>query len=49
VKRICVFYRLADKWVARETKIEWIVCKECQRKVSVGRRHGLMRKAMREY
>jgi hypothetical protein len=30
VKRLCVFYRLADRFLGNK-KIEWIVCKECQR------------------
>lgn len=34
VKRLCVFYKFADKWVGK--KIEWIVCKECQKKLRAG-------------
>ncbi len=30
MKRLCVFYRLADRFLGNK-KIEWIVCKECQR------------------
>ena len=29
MKRLCVFYRLADRFLGNK-KIEWIVCKECQ-------------------
>ena len=30
MKRLCVFHRLADRFLGNK-KIEWIVCKECQR------------------
>ena len=35
MKRICVFYRLADRFLGNK-KIEWIVCKECQRRLVAG-------------
>lgn len=34
MKRLCVFYRLAQDWLGRP--VEWIVCKECQRKLQRG-------------
>lgn len=33
-KRLCVFYFDAASWI--DKKIEWIVCKECQRMISRG-------------
>lgn len=35
MKKLCVFYRLADRFLGNE-KIEWIVCKECQRRLVAG-------------
>ena len=34
VKRLCVFYYRADEWLGK--RVEWIVCKECQRKLVRG-------------
>jgi len=34
MKRLCVFYKSAAKFVGKP--IEWIVCKECQRKLQRG-------------
>jgi len=31
MKRLCIFYRLAGKWLDKD--INWIVCKECQKKL----------------
>jgi hypothetical protein len=33
LKRLCVFYYRAARWAGR-TKIEWIVCKQCRRKIN---------------
>ena len=35
VKRLCVFYIRAYQWLG-STKVEWIVCKECQKKLNRG-------------
>jgi hypothetical protein len=34
MKRLCVFYYTADSWFGK--KIEWIICKECQKKLKRG-------------
>jgi uncharacterized protein YlaI len=34
MKRLCIFYKHADRWIGKP--IEWIVCKECQRKIQRG-------------
>lgn len=34
MKRLCVFYYLAAEWIGRP--VEWIVCKECQRRLQRG-------------
>lgn len=34
MKRLCVFYRLADRWQGKP--VDWIICKECQRKIANG-------------
>ena len=34
MKRLCVFYKHADRWIGKP--IEWMVCKECQRKIQRG-------------
>jgi len=34
MKRLCVFYKYAAKFVGKP--IEWMVCKECQRKLQRG-------------
>ena len=36
-KRLCVFYYRARNWQLHNNKIEWIVCKECQRKIRSGK------------
>lgn len=43
MKRLCVFYKDADKWLGR--KVNWIVCQQCQRKLRRGEwlKHGLAR------
>lgn len=47
MKRLCVFYKNAYLW---DTKpVEWIVCKECQKKVSKGRLVELLAKASAEH
>jgi len=35
MKRLCVFYKQATQWVGNK-KVEWIVCKECQKKLRNG-------------
>lgn len=34
MKRLCVFYYRADEWLGK--RVEWIVCRECQRKLQRG-------------
>jgi len=34
MKRLCVFYKDADKWLGRN--VDWIVCQECQRRLRRG-------------
>lgn len=34
MKRLCIFYKFADKWLGK--KIEWIVCKACQKRLLKG-------------
>jgi hypothetical protein len=40
MKRLCVFYRLASQWQGK--RVEWIVCKECQKKIQNGRLINLL-------
>ena len=35
MKRLCVFYKHANRWVGKPVK--WIVCKECRAKVVRGK------------
>lgn len=34
MKRLCMFYKKANEWVGKP--IEWIICKECQKKILRG-------------
>ena len=43
MKRLCVFYKLASKWQGK--RVEWIVCKECQKHIKQGRLIHLLFKA----
>lgn len=36
MKRLCVFYYRAEEWVGK--RVEWIVCKECSKKIREGER-----------
>jgi hypothetical protein len=35
MKKLCVFYKQAWKWLGKE--VQWIVCKECQKKLLAGK------------
>jgi hypothetical protein len=35
-RRLCVFYNKAFKFIGTEPTPEWIVCKQCQRKLARG-------------
>lgn len=47
-KRLCVFYRLAKLWQGGQ-RVEWIVCKECQRKIEKGLLPILIDKMVKDY
>ena len=47
MKRLCVFYKFAWKWQGKP--VEWIVCKQCQKKVTRGGLFALLLKARNEY
>lgn len=36
MKHLCVFYRYANRWRGR--RVQWIVCRECRRKLINGAR-----------
>ena len=36
MKRLCIFYKNADAYIGKQ--IDWIVCKQCQRKLRSGER-----------
>lgn len=36
MKKLCIFYKYTDKWIGK--KIDWIVCKKCQREL----KHGIL-------
>jgi hypothetical protein len=46
MKRLCVFYRLAKQW--ENKPVNWIVCKECQKKIKQGKLVSLLFKAAAE-
>jgi hypothetical protein len=49
MRRICVFYRQSiGRLGLHHTHVEWIVCKECQQKLKLGRRLLLIEQAARE-
>ena len=49
MKRLCVFYnKRAEHLKTTSAHVEWIVCKECQKKLKQGHRWFLLRKAARE-
>jgi len=35
MKRLCVFYKQASQWIGNK-KVEWIICKGCQKKLRNG-------------
>ena len=36
MKKLCVFYKDAEEWIGK--RIDWIVCKECAKKLRDGER-----------
>jgi hypothetical protein len=46
MKRLCVFYKFAHRWVDRP--VEWIVCKQCQKRIRVGYRTPMLFRAAAE-
>ena len=47
-KRLCVFYRLAKLWQGGQN-VQWIVCKECQRKIERGLLPIIIDKMVKDY
>jgi len=43
MKRLCIFYRDSIKWEGKP--VEWIVCKECQKKIVQGTHTALAKLA----
>ena len=47
VKRLCIFYRSAEQWERK--RVEWIVCKECQKRILGGELCHMLFKAAADY
>jgi hypothetical protein len=51
MKRLCVFYKNASdyhKYGFRKKPVEWMVCKECQRKINRGDIDLLMQRSIHD-
>lgn len=46
LKRLCVLYKHANQWQGK--RVEWMVCKACQREIANGWLVYLLSKAHRE-
>lgn len=47
MKRLCVFYKDAQKW--QNKPVDWIVCKGCQKKIKHGLLRSLLCKSLADY
>ncbi len=47
MKRLCIFYRYAIYW--EKKPIQWIVCKECQKRIHKGELCHMLFKAAADY